>query len=295
MLNVVISPAALYRTIAEKTPTLLLDEAQSMSRAGSESNAVLQELFLAGISKKAMVTKCVGQDHTPTDFPVYCPKILAQIGKLETTMRDRSLPAGSEKKKPTEKSRRCIDRRLDEEGAGIKKALGKWSATPKYRKPIIELYNTDDLECYELHSDRIANLLLPLQAVLTSMYGENGPIRILMEYAKQLGKEEKVVDNRTTGAQLLSACREEFTKNKDVSGYLRTEVLISRLSQRKGEPWSEISKGKPISDVKLASLLAEYKIRSGQTGPRVMRVRGYFASDFRDAWERYLPPLDGGA
>jgi hypothetical protein len=63
------SPAVVYRKIAQDVPTLLLDEAQSLSRRGSEASEVLRELFCAGIGKHATVPRCVGPTHEPTDFP----------------------------------------------------------------------------------------------------------------------------------------------------------------------------------------------------------------------------------
>src|SRR5262249_3577740 len=64
------TPAVIYRKIAKERPTLIYDEAQALNREGSE---LIYELFCAGISKNASVPRCVGPNHEPEDFPIYCP------------------------------------------------------------------------------------------------------------------------------------------------------------------------------------------------------------------------------
>ena len=50
-----ISPAALYRVIELDRPTLLIDESQSITGRGAQSNPMIREILNAGIGKNAKV------------------------------------------------------------------------------------------------------------------------------------------------------------------------------------------------------------------------------------------------
>src|SRR5437588_379465 len=61
------SGPSLFRKLALQgvASTLLLDEAQSLNRKGSESIEALREIFCGGISRGAVVSRCVGPNHVP--------------------------------------------------------------------------------------------------------------------------------------------------------------------------------------------------------------------------------------
>jgi hypothetical protein len=65
--------ASIFRDIGsgnnwQLLPTILLDEAQSLQRRGTESNEVLRELFCGSIARAATVRRCTGPKHTSTAF-----------------------------------------------------------------------------------------------------------------------------------------------------------------------------------------------------------------------------------
>ena len=71
---------------------------------------------------------------------------------------------------------------------------------------------------------------------------------------------------------------------------ISSEDLVDALADIETSPWGEWCKGKPLSQPKLAHLLKPLRIfpdgiRIGEKTPR-----GYLLEDFRDAFERYLPP-----
>ena len=70
-----ILPAALFRTIAKYSPTLLIDEADSFL-TGKNANEELRGLLNAGhFRETATITRCVGDDHEPRIFHLgrsYC-------------------------------------------------------------------------------------------------------------------------------------------------------------------------------------------------------------------------------
>jgi putative DNA primase/helicase len=95
-----ISAAAVYRTIEEYHPTLLMDEADTYAKENEE----LRGLLNAGHSReKAFVLRCHPVTLKPERFSVWCPKSLALIGDLPSTLLDRSIVVAMERKKRSEK------------------------------------------------------------------------------------------------------------------------------------------------------------------------------------------------
>ena len=60
-----------------------------------------------------------GQDHEPTDFPVYCPKVVALIGKLTGALGDRCLPVLMRRKTGAEKVKKARMREIEAAGVDI--------------------------------------------------------------------------------------------------------------------------------------------------------------------------------
>ncbi len=88
----VVSPseAVVYRKIQRDTPTLLLDEVDTIySTKGGDANEGLRALLNAGYERGLVVSRCVGPNLALADFKVYCPKVLAGIGRLPDTVADR--------------------------------------------------------------------------------------------------------------------------------------------------------------------------------------------------------------
>src|SRR5206468_379416 len=99
---------------------------------------------------------------------------------------------------------------------------------------------------------------------------------------------EARADDGSIGVQLLADIRNIF--KADEVERISSVDLVASLCEVETSPWSEWSKGKPISAGKLARLLRPFEVAPGpiRTGDRVFK--GYTRDDFQDAWERYLPP-----
>ena len=95
-----ITVAALYRTIDRYRPTLLSDEADTIFVNGS--NAELRGVLNAGLYKSnAFVLRC-GERQEPKMHSVWCPKAIALIGRLPTTLEDRSIVIGLRRRSRSE-------------------------------------------------------------------------------------------------------------------------------------------------------------------------------------------------
>ena len=86
----------------------------------------------------------------------------------------------------------------------------------------------------------------------------------------------------TIGMRLLADLREVF----DVD-HLPTAEVLRRLHDLDGAPWSDWY-GSPLTARGLARLLEPYGLGPAQRRVRGEKSRGYFATDFTDAWHRYV-------
>ncbi len=284
-----ISPAAVYRVVNKEKPTLLIDEAQILNRRDSETGKVLQEILNAGIEKNAKVTRC-GSAQTnfdPVDFYVYGPKIFAMIGEPEGVLADRCLSVRMRRKTANETY--AVDhyrsREVEPKAKKLRAFIKLWA--DKHREAVREVYQHQ--EHFQIGNDRLADLLLPLQAVLEAT-GGGRPLDLLEEYARELDDREDDITRMSPGVRLLAACREIFSKvkeNKKNGRFLSTIDLIRELVDRDEEPWAHFVRGNPLTSEALANLLRPYGVRSGRNHDQT--ARGYCASSFAEAWEHYLP------
>src|SRR5205823_4148061 len=75
------SEAALFRRLAERRPTLLLDEIDAVFGSATERTEPVRAILNAGNRRGATVARCVGQGRVQQveDFAVYSAKVLAGI------------------------------------------------------------------------------------------------------------------------------------------------------------------------------------------------------------------------
>ena len=102
--TVSLTVAALFRTIEQDQPTLLIDEVDTVFGKGNE-NEELRAILNAGFERGSKVRRCVGPNHDLKDFAVFCPKALAGIGRLPDTVSDRCIPIHLIAKKKSERFR----------------------------------------------------------------------------------------------------------------------------------------------------------------------------------------------
>lgn len=281
-----ISPAALYRLIEKERPTLLMDEAQSLGRKGSDTGDTVRELLNAGIAKNAKVIRCSGEKFDEvSEFTVYGPKVFALIGNLDPILADRCLPVRLERKSNDSKVQRYRSRVVEPEGHAIRERVGQWAE--ENRERLQGIY--DRLDPFDIENDRMADLLLPLQAIMEVIHPE-GMVE-LQRYAEALDARDKEQEVQSPGIRLLVACREIFTEatlTKEDGKFLRTPDLIHRLCLRDEEPWPTYTRGKQITPEALARLLREFGIKSMFNRRRT--AKGYFEYAFEEAWKKYHPP-----
>ena len=110
-----ISEAALFRLVAKKKPTLVIDEAEMLSGKSERAEAI-RALLNGGNRRDTKVFQCSGTNHEVKEFPIYCPKVLCSIRVCPDTIRDRSIVIPMQRRKPGERVDRFLSRRIRPEG-----------------------------------------------------------------------------------------------------------------------------------------------------------------------------------
>jgi hypothetical protein len=276
-----ISPAALFRMIAKEHNTLLFDEAQSLLRRGSESSEVMLEILNAGITRNASVRRCGSKrdDYQVEAFGIYSPKVFALIGTTPSVLADRSLPVHLERRLPDETVLPNRSRIRDPRGAEVKNRLVLFAS--EYEDTVIAVYNA--LDGYDLANARMADLLMPLQAV-ASIDGTH--LDLLERYALSLDERDRDVLSQSDSVKLLHSLRGLFgDTNID---FFPTTHLRDELNQ--DETWRSYNYGRGLRAESLAKILSEYKIHPVKKKDKT-QARGFYRDQFSEAWERYLPAL----
>lgn len=265
------SEAVVYTVLAQRPRrTMLLDEADAIfGPRTAERYEGLRAILNAGNRQGTPVlrVKLEGRRREVDEFDVYGPKAIAGIGDLPDTVTDRAIPIRLKRRAPTELVAKFRSRVARAEAADIG---GDW--------PAVAL--VADVAVPEALNDRAADSWEPLLAIADAA-GGTWPARArAAAIALSSAEEERV----SIGMRLLADVRDVFREDT----HLPTADLLERLHELEDAPWGEWY-GKPLTARALAKLLGPYRVQ-----PLYRRVdgqprRGYFRSDFTDAWARYVP------
>jgi hypothetical protein len=268
-----ISPAAIFRYIEEVQPTLLIDEVDTFVKDNEELRGILN----SGHTRAAAhVIRVVGDDHKPRRFSTWAPKVMAGIGYLANTLRDRSIIVAMRRKTKGESVRKLRGRDTAEFQDLRRKAL-RWADDNSKA-----LESADPLLPQELN-DRASDNWVPLIAIADLM-GNHWPLSARKTALKLSG--EDAADDGSIRVQLLTDIRLAFdTRNTD---RISTTDLLSDLTKDSERPWAEWRHGRPMNARQLASILRSFGIFSDSVRIGTATPKGYLRSNFEDAWNRYL-------
>jgi 5S rRNA maturation endonuclease (ribonuclease M5) len=281
--TVSLTVAALFRTIEQDQPTLLIDEVDTVFGKGNE-NEELRAILNAGFERGSKVRRCIGPNHDLKDFAVFCPKALAGIGQLPDTVSDRCIPIHLIAKKKSEAVQRFRKREVNVERLAA--ALEAYSQKPE----IIEALRNGRAEVPEI-SDRQNDIAEGL-IVIADIAGGDWPGKARKSLIEIFSAKEE--DN--VGVQLLASCRVAFGEGQD---RITTKELLDKLIEEEtGTLWAhwwenDLNKTPPNirgPAARIARLLKPFGIKA-----RVIKMpddstsRGYLREDFEDNWSRFCP------
>jgi Protein of unknown function (DUF3631)/Domain of unknown function (DUF3854) len=280
------SAAYLFRSVALRRPTLLIDELDTIFRPGDKHHEDLRALINAGHRPDAVVGRIEGEgaNMVPKDYPVFCAVATAGIGAPPETVADRGVPirlrrrAKDERVKPfrqrdTVPQARQLGRRL---AAWVSRTLDELAEAEPVMPPGIE--------------DRAADVWEPLLAIADAA-GGSWPSDARKAASALVQDRADRADNRDIA--LLADIRHLLMVGNVFGTRQRASSLdlVSELKNLKESPWQEMNNGFGITMYELAERLRDYDVR-----PTVVKIagsshRGYTAEMFAEAWKRYLPSL----
>jgi Protein of unknown function (DUF3631) len=268
-----VTPAAVFRVIEKCKPCLLIDEADTFLGVNDELRGVLN----SGHRKGGAVLRVTGDDLEPKQFSTFAPCGIALIGTLPPTLADRSIAVELSRRRPNEPVESFRPDRVGHLD-GLARQAARWA-----RDNAVAVAAADP-EMPEEVTNRARDNWRVLKAIAAAA-GGNWPDHI-DEAAK--AAQARVEDEASRLELLLEDIRAVGFGGNNTE--VRSADLVQRLIELEGRPWAELSRGKPLTQNRLARLLKPLAIGPGNVGPENSRARGYRRDQFQDAFERYLAP-----
>ena len=269
------SPAALFRLVEKKQPTLLLDEVDAVF--GSSRDPAKEEfrgLLNAGYRKGAVVYRS-NQKGDLLEFSPFCPKASAGIGLLPDTVADRSIPIALERKPRNVSVGRFRLRDVSPIGAEVAQTLahslaGKTAVIAQMTPHLPDELNDREQDTWEL-----------LFAV-ADLAGDGWP-EVARSASLQLAEDSRDT-TETDGQRLLGDLRAVWG---DEDTAVSTQELLQSLHRLEEAPWGD-HHGRPINARYLADELKRYGVRSTKVKYAGQSLRGYRWDSLAPVWDRYL-------
>jgi hypothetical protein len=291
------SPAAIFRTLANKQVTLLFDEVDAVfsKRGKDDNNEDLRALLNVGYRHGATVPRCVGPRHDVEHFPAFAATALAGLGDLPETIMTRSVVIRMRRRAPSERKEDFRLRQHEAPGHELRDRLRSWAdevakragdAWPNLPAGVV---------------DRAAECWEPLLAVADQAGGHwpQSARTACVELCKVVADRQA-----SLGVRLLEDLRVVFTVAGDEA--LSTETLLRRLNADESygsdidgpltlndSPWSDL-RGKPLDSRGLARLLRRYEVEPVKVKVEIdgkwKSLQGYRREHLWDVWTRYLSP-----
>ena len=285
-----ITPAGMFRIIALHEPTLILDEADTFMGDDPELRGIVN-----GSQRREMafVIRTVGDDHEPRLFRTWCPKAISGIGDLPDTVADRAVTVRLERRSPTAGDMphwRDRDRQAVEV---LKQKLARWTddsvdAVLERRNAVAFPSGLNDRACDAWEAllaigevaggewaGTAGRAYRACEAVNAEVDPETGASEMLLADLWAVFKEAGDPEHLPTGKR-----DDQYDPNEP--------AILPALIAMEGRPWSEWSRGRPLSPRGLAKLLKGFGITPGtirlQSGST---PKGYKRIAFVPVWERY--------
>jgi hypothetical protein len=281
LITVNASPAAVYRSITDDPPTMLVDEADTIFGPKADGNEDLRGLLNAGHQRNRPAVRYDAASSRVITIPTFGMAALAGIGATPDTIEDRAVVIRMRRKAPGETAAPYRHRRDRPGLQTLADRLAAW-----LRDDLARLERAEPAMPVE---DRAADTWEPL-VIVADHAGGHWPDKAR---AAVLTLTAEAADNGQVSirVRLLADCRTAF--GTDTA--LATAALLDRLKSDPDAPWLDYGPT-GLTAAKLGALLREYDIRSANIRfPDDTQAKGYKRADFADAWTRYCPATEGPA
>jgi hypothetical protein len=283
MLTINTTPAAIFRSITDEPPTLLVDEADTIfgTPKMAEKNEEMRGLLNAGHQRNRYVTRVVGNDHTPHRFATFAMAALAGIGDLPDTIMDRSVVIRMRRRAEGESVKPFRSRRDTPALHDLRDRIAAWT------RPLLD--EAADREPAMPVEDRAADTWEPL-VIVADLAAGPWPRLARTACAQMVTAEAAAEEDHPSSARILADIRRVFVAQREVDS-LSTDELLHHLRQDLEGPWAEWGRN-GLSPRELGSLLRDFDIRPGNVRlADGTQRKGYTRNKFLDAWRRYCPTV----
>ncbi|MFJ1831355.1 DUF3631 domain-containing protein [Streptomyces sp. NPDC088178] len=293
MLAVNARAAALFRSVSDPAgrPTILFDEIDTVFGPKAGDNEELRGFLNAGHRRSGVTYRCIGDggNQTVVEFPSYTGVAVAGLGYLPDTITTRSVIIRMRRRARNEKAEPFRARLHEAEGNALRDRLAQWA--DQVRDDIAGRWP----EMPEGVTDRPADVWEPLLSVADAAGGD-WPARARTACV-ELVNAARADDKGSLGIRLLTDLRDHVMAGID---RMPTVAILDRLCALDEAPWADMG-GRPLDSRGLSKMLGEYmttdntpvKARNIKSAGAVLK--GYYALDLHDAWQRYCPPPPSGA
>jgi hypothetical protein len=275
------TPAAIFRSITEQPPTLLVDEADTIfgSVKVAEKNEEMRGLLNSGHQRNRPTTRVVGPEHKPTKFATFAMAALAGIGDLPDTIMDRAVVVRMRRRGPGESVRSFRSRYDTPVLHVLRDRLAGWlvplTDAAAAMEPVMPV------------EDRAADTWEPLVAV-ADLAGGGWPQRARTACRVMTAHEEGNDQETGLKTRILADIRAVFAGLGDPEA-LSTQSLLGALNADPEGPWREYGTS-GLTPRGLQLLLKDYGISAANRRfPGDTQRRGFTRNQFTDAWTRYCP------
>ncbi|QIB44885.1 DUF3631 domain-containing protein [Streptomyces aureoverticillatus] len=288
MLAVNARAAALFRSVSDDAgrPTILFDEIDTVFGPKAGDNEELRGFLNAGHRRSGVTYRCIGDggNQTVQEFPSYCAVAVAGLGSLPDTILSRSVIIRMRRRARNERIEPYRQRVHEKQGNALRDRLAEWATT--VQEQLTGAFPAMPPEV----TDRPADVWEPLLAI-ADVVGGQWPERARAACV-ELVDAAKLDDKGSLGIRLLTDLRDYVLNGID---RLPTVAILERLCALDEAPWGDMN-GKPLTPRGLAKMLGEYMTEDNvPISPRNIKsgagvLKGYYAADLNDAWQRYCPP-----
>jgi Protein of unknown function (DUF3631) len=265
---------SIFRFVDREKPTLLVDEADDLFQRKADIKHVFNAAWTRG-TKIPRQMSVQGVSITVW-FDPFCPKVVGLLGlNLPPTLRGRSIVIKLWPKKPEEKAE-SFSHADDEEFVNLRRKLARWAVDTAALK-----------EATPLLPPNFNNRAASNWKVLLAIAECAGMGQQARDAAERLSRTAR---KPSSGVQLLEAMRAMFATGRNV---ITSEQVVGELIADPNAPWCEYNRGGSITQRQVADLLRQYDITPLVIHPTkrsTLSPRGYRAEQFRDVFDRFLPP-----
>ena len=270
---------SLFRLIEQERPTLLIDEVDGIfGKRSSDAAEEIRIVLNSGYSKGKRAIRMGGpQRDQIMFFDPFCPKALAGLKQLPSTVAHRSIPIAMEPPRPDEPFDDFDVEEAAENAAALRARLEAWAAatfdalTDPARKPA----RLPDLDA---RRNQLWRILFRIADLAGGDWTELARLAAL-----EFSAGGRRHDEASAGIRLLGHIRDVFEGDK-----MTCAAIADALNADDEMPYGGWNNGAGIKTRELGLKLRPYRIVAKTIRVDQGTRKGYDRAQFAEAWARYL-------